>query len=211
MPELIELEQKALSFPVRAKEILIQTPDDYLGASTFFLSIKALRKEIQDTFGPLKEKAFQAHKAIVAEEKRHEQPLIEAEKIVKGIMEKWDAEQAEIARQKEIELRGIAREEEEKRILQEALNAEAEGDTEALKEIEKEMAAPVYVPPVTVQKDVPKVSGVVFRTYWRWKIKDEKLIPREYLMVDEVKLNKIVSAMKDSTKIPGIEVFSVRS
>jgi hypothetical protein len=208
MHELVELEQKAFAFPVKAKEIIINTPEDYLGASTFFLSIKSLRKEIQETFGPLKIKAFEAHKAIVAEEKRHEQPLIEAEKIIKAIMEKWDRDQAEIARQKEIELQKKAREEEERRVLESALKAEQEGDKELAEEIIREE---VYVPLVTIQKVTPKVSGIVFRTYWKWRVKDEKLIPREYLKIDEIKLNGYATAMKGSAKVPGIEFYSERS
>jgi hypothetical protein len=216
MPELdvvrkpTELEEKALSIPDQVREITITSPETYQQMADMFLVIRGLRKEIKETFDPLIQKAHEAHKAILAEKARHDKPLDEGERTAKSLMQAYDAEQARIAVVEEARLREINRKTEEQRLLNEALAAEAEGDKEILREIEDEMSKPVYVPPIHIPKAVPKVSGVVFKTYWKWKVVNEKLIPREYLKIDDVKLNGVVTAMKDSAKIPGIEIYLVR-
>lgn len=203
-----ELEQKALSIPEQVNAITITSPETYQKMADIFLVIRGLRKEISESFDPLIKKAHEAHKAIIAEKARHDEPLNKGEKEAKRLMQAYDAEQARIAREEEARLREIARKAEEERQFQEALRAEQEGDKELAEEIIQEE---VYVPPVTVQRAVPKVSGVVFRTYWKWEIVNAKLIPREYLIPDAVRIGKIVSDMKDKTNIPGIKAYSERA
>ena len=70
------------------------------------------------------------------------------------------------------------------------------------------METPVQVAPVVVPKSVPKVSGMSIRDNWKFKITNEKLIPREYLKVDEVKIGQVVRALKSATNIPGVEVYN---
>ena len=43
------------------------------------------------------------------------------------------------------------------------------------------------------------------------EVVDEALIPRDYLMPDEVKIGKVVRATAGSLQIPGIRVFSYKS
>ena len=60
---------------------------------------------------------------------------------------------------------------------------------------------------IVPQNPTPKLAGTSFKKVWKFKIVDAKLIPAEYLMPDEAKIGKVVSAMRDSAKIPGIEVY----
>ena len=61
---------------------------------------------------------------------------------------------------------------------------------------------PVFIPPVAVP-EAPK-TGTSYGVNWDFEVTDERLIPREYLMVDEVKLRGVVRAMKQNTRILGI-------
>lgn len=55
----------------------------------------------------------------------------------------------------------------------------------------------------------PVVSGVSFSERWDWSVSDLSLIPREYLRVDDTKINAAVKAGVRS--IPGVRIFSTTS
>jgi len=75
---------------------------------------------------------------------------------------------------------------------------------------EHEMAAAVIAeatsapPPMVVLPDAVKASGQKFRRVYKWRVDHDELVPREFLMIDEVKLNRYAAAMKDSAHVPGI-------
>ena len=53
----------------------------------------------------------------------------------------------------------------------------------------------------------PTVAGVSFTERWEWSVTDLSKIPREYLRVDEAKINGAVkSGLRD---IPGVHIFPV--
>jgi hypothetical protein len=105
------------------------------------------------------------------------------------------------------------RQEEEDRRLAEASAAEAIGDTVRAEAIVSApivtapvVPRPVFVAPPPVQ--VTKAEGVSFREEWDFEVTNAAVIPREYLSVDEVKIRRVVKAMKGQTNIPGVRAFS---
>lgn len=72
-----------------------------------------------------------------------------------------------------------------------------------------QLRAATVVAPV-VQSEAPKVAGTSTREDWRFEITDPSAVPREYLLVDEAKLGRIVRALKADATIPGVRVYSVR-
>ena len=93
-------------------------------------------------------------------------------------------------------------------LLAEAAAAEAAGDKEEAAAI---ISAPTYVPAVILEKTVPKMAGgPVYRTITKFRIVDVNLIPRVYMVPDEVKIGGVVRALKRATDIPGIEVYEER-
>ena len=150
------------------------------------------------------EKAHQAHKAILEQQKKTEAPLVEAEGILKTQIKSYIDEVERVRREEERRLQEIARKEEEERRLAEALQAEAEGNKE---EAEAILEEPAYIPMPTVKADIPKVDNRLFRKVWKFKIVDIKKIPIQYLMPDMVKIGGVVRAMKDKTDIPGIQIY----
>lgn len=204
--EAKEITERALTVPDQARAAVIQSNDDYVKAGAILVVIKDLRKQIDSFFDPIIKKQYEAHKEAVAQKKRADAPLVEAEGIIKPRLAAWNAEQERLRKEEEERLQEIARKEEEERRLKEAILAEQFGDKE---EAEAIINTPIQAPPVVAPKTVPKVAGVSFTKQWKFRIKDPLKVPREYLAVDEVKIGQVVRALKDQTNIPGVEVFSI--
>jgi len=205
-PEIIEVNTLALSVPDQAKMITVITNNnDYTKAANILLTIKEIRKKIEATFKPIKQKMDAAKKEVLDQEKAADRPLIEAEMYIKPLISGYLLEQERIRKEEERRLQEQARKEEEERQLQEAILAEQSGHKD---EAEAIMEAPVQAPPVVVPKAVPKVEGISMRENWKFRITNEKAIPREFLKVDEQKIGAYVRAMKSAANIAGVEIYN---
>ena len=202
-----EVSTRALTIIEQANVLTVKDGKDYVEAGVLWKAIKELKDKVNETFKPIIEKAHAAHKEALAQKAKIFDPLEMAGRLVKGIMEKYNREQEAIRQAKERRLREIARKEEEERRLREAIEAEANGEKDISEAILEE---PIYVPPIIIEKEVPKVSGIVFREIWDFEIVDEKLIPFEYLQPNMIKIGSVVRSLKSATNIPGIRAFSRR-
>jgi len=215
MEQLIiqELEERTLSFPKQASLLKVSDQATLTKANGFLLDVKAMQKQINDTFDPMIKKAHEAHREAISQKKHFETPLKEAEGIVKKEIGKYMAEQERIRKEAEEKARREREEaerkakEEEERKLQEAIKAEETGDIEAAENIlnsipskPEPVAAPIPMKPMT--------QGISTQKRWKFRIIDADKIPREYMKPDEQKIGAIVRATKGQTKIPGVEVYS---
>ena len=203
--EAKEVTALALSVPDQARQITVNDMDSYRRAGEVIVYIKAVRKRIVDTFRPIKQKIDEAKREVLSQERAADLPLMEAENYLSPQIIAYDREQERIRREEEARLREIARKAEEDRRMQEALDAEAQGETETAEAIINE---PAYVPPVVVAKTLPKVAGMSIRENWTFRVVNQALVPREYLKLDEVKIGGVVRSLKGSTRIPGIEAYA---
>lgn len=205
---LQKLEKETLDFPERANLIVVKDNESLLVANGFLRAIKGMRKEVDDTFRPIIERAHQAHKEALIQKKKYENPLIEAEKIIKYQIAPYLAEQERI--RKEAEERARREEEKRQRLeeekLQKALEAENAGKNEEAERIISEEIPEIkpFIPPPTP----PKLQGTGLRKIWKWRIADIKQIPKEFLVVDSAKITNLVKTTKGEIRIPGIEVYS---
>ena len=207
MHMVTELETTALSYPDKAKQLTISSAQDYTAAGEFVKSVDGLIREVEGSFKPLIEKAHMTHKAMIAEMNRHLTPLQTAKTMARGLMIGWDRLQEMKRREEEARLQDLARKVEEDAKIQTAFKAAVEGRTVWRYILNEE----IYVPPIIVKKDVPKVNGVRFQTVWRWRIKDLSKIPREYFLLDEVKIGAVCRGLKQAGEvIPGIESYCER-
>jgi hypothetical protein len=204
--EVKEVTILALSVPDQANAIIINSNEDYARAGQLLLTIKGIRKKIEETFKPIKQKMDAAKKEVLDQEKAADAPLAKAEAIIKPRIAQWNTEQERIRKEEEDRQRAIAQAAEEERRLQEALLAEQAGNKE---EAEAIIETPIQAAPVVIPKTTPKVAGISFTKQWKFRIVDESKIPRQYLSVDEQKIGAVVRALKDSTNIPGVEIYSV--
>lgn len=182
----------------------IKTTDDYLAAVELWKAGREMLDQISKAYDSIIASAHKAHKEAVAKKKSFYEPVEEATKRLKRLMADYDAEQ-ERKRQEEVRrLEAEQRKREDERKLAEAIAAEQAGDRANADAI---MEEEITLPPVHVQKEVPKVEGVVFREIWQFEIVDYYAVPREYMMPDEVKIGQVVRAMKGLTNIPGVRAF----
>ncbi|KKN10019.1 hypothetical protein LCGC14_1040740 [marine sediment metagenome] len=208
IPETTEIVQKTESAIEEAKGYQIDSPVVYEAAGLFLKGLKGIQKQINETFDPVVKSAYAAHKEAVKAKKKHMEPLNKAEAIVKDKIGTYAVAEEKKRRDEERILQEAARKQEEEARLKEAEEAEARGDTETVEEI---LETPVVAPPVVLASVTPKVEGISYTTIWKFRIKNPAGIPDKYKLIDEVKIGKIVKAMKDQTNIPGVEVYSEQS
>jgi hypothetical protein len=90
------------------------------------------------------------------------------------------------------------------------LAKQAEDDRLAAQELARKQAveAAANVQEVKVKPAVPVVAGIKARVNWKYRVLDADKVPREYLMLDEVKIGQMVRSLKKAGEvIPGIEAF----
>lgn len=202
----MQLEVKApetQSTLAQAKALSIVTQTDAEQGGRMLLEIKALRKQVDASFDPIIETAHTAHKTALTQKKQHTAPLDEAEGIIKRGMAAYATEQQRIQQEEQKRLEELARKEAE-----EKQNAAAEAAWDA--GWQEEAVATLEAPPVVIPKVAPpppKIAGAVTRKVWKYRIVNEAAIPREYLMVDESKIRRVVTAMAGATNIPGVQAF----
>lgn len=109
-----------------------------------------------------------------------------------------------------------AQEEEAARIKAEAEKKAQEaietGDDKKLEEAasEERVAAFIENAPVKAKQKTEVSSGASFIPVTRWyaRVIDEKAIPREFLIVDLVRLNKFATTMKEKASVSGVQFYS---
>lgn len=122
--EVKVLEQEALSWPIRAREIQVFDQGTYDMATGLLLTIAALKKRIKDYHAPLKEAANRTHKSICAAENGLIEPLDEARAIISPRLIEWQRKQEAIRLELERKAREEAIRQEEERRLAMAVEAE---------------------------------------------------------------------------------------
>ena len=205
MTNLEKLKKDVTTFPDRAKRIIVYDGKSLTLANEFLKSIKLLMNEIFTTFNPIIKKAHEAHKEAVAQKKRYEEPLIEAERTIKLHIGAYMEGQEKIRREAEEKARREEeeRQKEEERILAEAKRLEDSGKQKEAESIIAEIPLPALVEmpiaPVAeglsikyildteaINRFVESTKGKILlpgiRIYpiWKWEIIDRKLIPKNY-------------------------------
>lgn len=80
---LEKLEQRIDPKVKAATELIVKDSEGIALARNMVQDIRRLKKEIEDTFDPIIQKAYQAHKEAVAQKKRYIEPLDKAEAIIR--------------------------------------------------------------------------------------------------------------------------------
>jgi len=204
-----DLEQKGLSVVEQAYPLLITNTTSYEAATSLLLSVKELLKEVANTFNPIIDKQYAAHREALAQKKRHEDPLLRAEAILKPRIAQYLHEQ-------EQQRLAIERKAKEDAQLQEAVDAEARGDQAgADAAINGQGIVNVSVPSST-----PKVAGISTRELWSVEVTDKValikavaagLAPVNILDVNQTVANQMARALKTSLKYPGLKAVCTKT
>jgi DNA repair exonuclease SbcCD ATPase subunit len=139
-------------------------------------------------------KAREAEEKAERERRRLEE---EAERLNKEAAKKTNDEAA---------LKHIDEEREKIRLQAEENRKIAEEETTlAIDEAAKAEAA---MAPAPIVPEAPKTAGLAMRDNWCFEVVDPAAVPREYLIINEVAIGKIVRALRGKIEIPGIRVFN---
>lgn len=193
----------------QAEALIVSTDDEYKQAAEFGKIIKQKAAVVTDFFKPMKDSAYQAHKAICDREKAMLAPLKNAESIVKKTMGAYVQEQERKKREQEEAIRRAA-EAERERLLKEAAEKEkagdADGSEEALAEAVVMDEATTFSAPT---RSAPKVSGVSTAKDWEITEINEHMVPMSVMgavirPVDKAAVMRLIRATKGTVQIPGI-------
>lgn len=205
-----QLSRDVTDFEFQAESLVIQTDEDYAFAGEFGKMLKKKASQVTTFFKPMKDSAYQAHKAVCDREKAMLTPLRNAEKTVKQVMSAYIAEQERKRREAEEAARRAAEAERERKI-QEAATLEAAGDADGAEAAFEEAAimddAASYA--VVPAAATPKVSGVSTSKDWEIVEIDPKAVPLavagiELRPVDQAAVMRLIRASKGQIEIPGI-------
>jgi hypothetical protein len=213
MGEIAIIDTKQIEIEVSniSQQAMAMTVTDivsYQEAGRVLLAFDKMKKNIVAYFKDLKKAADEAHKTICDREKEELAKLSPGLNYLNKAMTVYTLAETAKRREEEERLRQIAVKAEEEERLQAAIQAEKEGDKEVAEAI---LSESVYVHPPIVETQAPKIDGLAMAITWRWRITNEALIPRSYLMPDEVRINGVVRSLKSDCNIPGIEVYPEQS
>jgi len=201
------ISSEALTYPAKAKEIKVYDQVSLDTANAFLRGVKGLLSKIADTFDPIIKQAHEAHKQAIDKRKEHEEPLLQAERIIKKEMGRYLTEQADLRQEAEEKARREAAEAERKRLeaMQAAIDAENAGKTE---EAEKHFEEAVAIePPKAVIPEPVKAQGTFLRKVLKWRVFDSNLVPREFLILDKQKVEAVFQIQREKISIGGIETY----
>jgi len=196
------IKQVALAYTVDNHEMYEMAGKELVEIKRKRKSIEKMQEDMLSPFKEAKRKIEEGRKKIVDFFANPLNALAEAERTLtracSGFLE------AEDRKRRAAEERAL----EEQRKLQESAEKKAEkleAKGQNGKAAEIRAAVPVVTAPVA--QAPAKVSGLSFRDNHKARVVDPKAVPREYLMIDEQKLDKVAKATKGSIKIPGVEFY----
>jgi hypothetical protein len=212
------LETEGVALAERAKEIQVVDDNSLHLANEFIHACRQMRNRINDHMDPIIKKAHGLWKHVLGEKQNLEKaPKFGEETVGPRIAAYKRKIEEEIRAREEEKERKI---EEERRKKEEALEKAAElekaGDQKkAEEELEKaekieEKEELLSLEP-KFKPAMPETKGTSITQRWKFRVKNLKLVPREYLKLDEVKVGSAVRLSKGQVEIPGIEPYSVDS
>lgn len=223
--ETAAVESKALALPDKAKLIEVHDDESMGFADRTKQDIKAMIKEIDDTFKPMADKAFQAHRAITGKWKNIKAPLEDADKYLTGQVKAYIRKTEEEREAERKRLEEIARKQEEERRLQEAEALEkeaarlkAEGKVEEAESVAQEatqvIEEPIHVAPVVMQAG-PKVDRRTYGKKYTAVLVDKMVLIRfvaknpalqHLLDYNEGRGNRLAADQKEAMAVDGLKL-----
>lgn len=189
----------------QAKEIVVTDDTSAQGASEFLAQIKARLKRLKELRMELTRPFKEAVKNADNWFKTQESPLSMMEMTLKQAIGKYmeAKEAAALKEQKKLEAEA---EKARLKAEEEAALAKAKGQPEPVP-----VASPVPVEPMEKPKsNIQTEAGLVSSSkIWKWKVSNEKRIPRKFLKTNDAEVTKAVRS--GERKIEGIKIYQETS
>ncbi|KKN56863.1 hypothetical protein LCGC14_0567880 [marine sediment metagenome] len=210
LAELAELAGETDLVVVEAERfVTIREAHTYQAAAAFLTeTVKPALKKIEETWRPMQRKTQAAHLEVVAQRRAIEDPLLEAERLVKGGLAAYDDEQDRLEAEAERQRQAAARKVAEQEQLDAAEHLEKQGHLEAA--VERLDAPTVPVMPAPAPR--AKARGVSSRPVYKFRVLDPAKVSRGFLKVDRSKVLGVVRKMGPDAEelVGGIEVYQER-
>lgn len=205
-----EEQKKTADVPALCEKanLVIANQEQYETAGTVLKEVKSRYNELDKQRKSITKPLDDAKKAVMDLFKQPLSLLETAEKKIKGLMVGYADEQERKAKEEQLRLQRLAdaeAEKERKKLEAKIARAEASGKLEKAEELEaqKDAIEAIDVPVIVPQAETQK--GISYREKWSAVVVDEKLVPREYLIVNQSALDKVAAATKGSLSIPGVK------
>ncbi len=208
------LEERALTFPQRARAISIADQKGYEAAAELLLAIKELRAEGETHHRPMIDAAHKSHKAAIDGLKRVDGPLAEAEGIIKPKISVYLTQQ-ENARLEAERIMRAAQEQAAAEALESSIEA-AEADGASREEVSAMIMQPAPVPVVRAAPTVQAVSGIsAAKTYHAEVVSIRELAkavaegkaPESWIMANLPMLNGMARSTRGALRVPGVRII----
>lgn len=204
--------KQIVKYAQESKSLVVGSQATRTTAIELLREVKSLRASVVDFFKDMKQTAHNAWKAIVAKESEYTRALDEVEANVKRSVLAYDQgeEKKRLAEERRLQAEAeAAAEAERQRLFREAQRSK-KPEVRAAKLAE---ARAVEAEVVEVAPTLEKEQGESTREVWKARVVNEKLVPRQYLMVNERLLAMIARESKGQlpTAIPGVEFYSEQS
>lgn len=191
---------------VEANRVIVQDLDSLARAREVRAAVGEKQKAITAQLAKPKAWAHGLHQWFCSLERAALAPLQILDGFERGQITAFHDEETRRREVREREIAEARREAEQARATTEAAALERVGEHAlAAAVVAEAIAAPV---PVVVLPDTVKAVQS-FRRRWCYEVTDESLVPREFCVVDTVKLGRYATAMKTSAAVPGVRFFYV--
>lgn len=197
-----QIEQQALTLVQQAQAVQVTDQATLTEASSARVRLKNALKTTAEFFDPLGKKLDAAKAEFLSGRRRVETPLKEAVAYLDEQMSGYHEAERLKRQQEEARLNEAAKVRNDTARLEQASSLERLGQSVAAEQV---LTQPIVQPPITLPK--PTMVGTTMRTDWKFTIENAALLPREYLMPDEVKIGQVVRALKVPNPMPGVAAF----
>lgn len=221
-PNTADIATRSASITEQARGIKVTDRASAEKAGQLKANANQLLKLIDETFDPHIKQAHELHKGLLATKRTFTDPInTGALNPINAQLRVFDAEQQRLALAEAARRQEEARREDEDRKLNEAKILQDQGQPEAANALLEEA---IEAPPPAIQVEREKITGVSFRSVWRWKIDNIAELPMNLLVVTanpENGLDQLISTSgigalvrtlkgKAEAQIPGIKVWEDR-
>lgn len=190
---------------VAAKSLVVESSNSYQAAMNFGNEINKRIVQIKEVSAIDKDAAHKVWKNYCEKERQEIAPFLAAKDLIDSACAAYRRAEKERAEKEAAEARAnVMKAAEEDRLRTAEQLEKTNRPEQAMKILDAPIVPKMYAIPMAA---IPITEGASFRENWKARIVDESMIPREFLMPDEKKINQIVKAMKNLTNIQGVEVY----
>ena len=209
LPAVVLESKKEIECKIPNLVIEIKFPQDAPKAALNLREIKQMAKDWEDLRKQITRPLDDRKKQVMEVFKPVEKLLLDAELKLKAIILAHENERARLRLEELKKREAAAKEAEEKaKAILEAEKEKAIENWDFSEAEQIEVQKQTLVVPVVIPPEHRAHVGISKRLIWKYRIVDFSILPDEFKLENSIKLNEVIKRYKESTTIPGVEVYS---